>query len=93
VDILTSASPLLDNEVAVPDLFILDKQLSGVDGLDLCKFLKAQPATKSTPVIMLSANPQILMLARKAGADGALEKPFRMKDLKEIVQQQLNEMI
>jgi DNA-binding response OmpR family regulator len=77
--------PLLNNEFEKPDLFLLDKQLSGVDGLDICIFLKAQARTMDVPVIMLSASPQIGKLAIAAGADDFLEKPFRMHDLRAMV--------
>ena len=59
-----------------PDLFLLDKQLSGYDGLDICKYLKSNEQTRSIPIIMLSATPGIEPLARSAGADDFMEKPF-----------------
>jgi len=33
-------SPILNGTFDLPDLFVLDKQLSGTDGLDLCRLLK-----------------------------------------------------
>jgi DNA-binding response OmpR family regulator len=59
-----------------PDLFLLDKQLVGFDGLEICKYLKAKTQTQNIPVIMLSATPGIEPLAFNAGADDFLEKPF-----------------
>lgn len=85
VVIVTDGRPILKNEYDPPDLFILDKRLSGVDGLDICKFVKSQSHTAHIPVIMLSANPNILQMAKDVCADDALEKPFRMKDLKNMV--------
>ena len=79
------AAPILDNNFRPPDAFILDKQLPDADGLDLCYFLKTQTATKNIPVIMVSANPNIIALANKALADDALEKPFKRKDLVDMV--------
>lgn len=76
-------------EFDVPDLFIIDKQLKGGDGLELCRHLKSQESTRNIPVIMVSANPNIKMLASDAYADDALEKPFRMAELKEIVRKHL----
>jgi CheY-like chemotaxis protein len=89
--IYADGSPLLQNNFAVPDMFILDKQLSGVDGLEICRFLKSQERTKHIPVIMLSASPFISNLAKAAGADDFLEKPFRMKMLREMVAGYLNQ--
>ena len=87
VTVYNNGSGLLTNSYEPPDLYILDKRLSGVDGLDICKFLKSQPATATIPVVMLSASPDIFRQAKEAGADGALEKPFTMKELKAIVLQ------
>jgi len=85
VTVFTNGEPLLNNAFELPDIFILDKQLSGVDGLDICRFLKQQDLTKHIPVIMLSASPHIGGLSRLAGADGFLEKPFKMRELRDIV--------
>lgn len=59
-----------------PDIFLLDKQLKGFDGLEICKYLKSKEQTKKIPVIMLSATPGIEPLALDAGADVFMEKPF-----------------
>ncbi len=80
---------LLSDELGIPDLYILDKQLSGVDGLDICRFLKNKPSTSQVPVIMLSADPHIEALSRQAGADNYLGKPFRLRSLLEMVSSHL----
>ena len=85
VNIIDDGDLLLKAGYANPDVFILDKQLSGVDGLDVCRFLKQQESTKDIPVIMLSANPHIGVLSKEAGADNFLEKPFRVRLLLEMV--------
>ncbi|MEO6914642.1 MAG: response regulator [Chitinophagaceae bacterium] len=85
VTILANGQSILENDFEVPDIFILDKQLSGVDGLDICRHLKAQERTRHIPVIMLSASPLISRLAPTAGADDYLEKPFKMNDLFALV--------
>jgi len=76
---------LLGNEFKIPDLFILDKQLSGVDGLDICRFLKNQESTKNIPVIIISASPYVANFANDAGANDFIEKPFKTKELLETV--------
>ena len=78
-------SSILTDESLVPDIYILDKQLTGVDGLDICRFLKSRISTRHIPVIMLSASPNIHVLARQAGADDSLEKPFGVKALRAMV--------
>jgi DNA-binding response OmpR family regulator len=85
VIVYSNGHNLLNNDFEIPDLILLDRQLSGLDGLDICRFLKQQANTKDIPVILLSANPQIGVLAKNAGADDFLEKPFNIQDLKNIV--------
>ncbi len=84
VSVYANGESLMTEDIEVPDLFILDKQLSGIDGLDVCRFLKAQDSTKDIPVIMLSANPYISTLAKQAGANDYIEKPFTMETLRQM---------
>ena len=81
VTMYSGGDVLLANEFTPPDLFILDKQLSGIDGLDVCRFLKGQELTRTIPVIMISASPYVEKFAVEAGADAFIEKPFRTKEL------------
>jgi CheY-like chemotaxis protein len=57
-----------------------------MDGLDICRFLKNQEETKDIPVIMISASPNIFELAKNAGADGVIEKPFPIKELRNMIE-------
>jgi CheY-like chemotaxis protein len=91
VTVYPNGTPLLSNQFTLPDLFILDKQLSGADGLDICRLLKQSPETENIPVIMLSASPHIQRLAHAAGANDFLEKPFKLKDLLEMVSRHMGE--
>lgn len=86
VSIYGEAVSILQNNFAHPDLFLLDRQLSGQDGLQVCKFLKNQATTKNIPVIIVSATPGIAKLAEQAGADDFIEKPFQIKDLLKVVE-------
>ena len=90
VTVLSNGSSILDGNYELPDLFILDKQLSGEDGLDICRYLKSHEITRQIPVIMISANPNIVRLAKAAGAEAAIEKPFKMKDLRGSVENLLH---
>src|SRR5688572_9156646 len=81
----SEGEPLLSNAFELPDLFLIDKQLPGTDGLDICRFLKANSATSRIPVIIISASPNIHNLAKSAGADDVIEKPFTIKELRRIV--------
>ena len=90
VTIFDSADPVLSGAYEIPDLFILDKQLSGVDGLELCKHLKSMDKTRNVPVILVSASPNVLNMSKICGAEAAIEKPFRSKDLRAMVEMLLN---
>ena len=82
---LADGSAVLNGKFEIPDLFILDKQLSGVDGIDLCRIIKQRPSTKHIPVIIISASPAVERQALSAGANAVLEKPFSIGALREIV--------
>ena len=89
VTLFSNGESILNNEFVPPDLFILDKQLSGMDGFDICRFLKQQDATKNIPVIMISASAYIKEKVEEAGADDFIEKPFRTKTLIEMMEKYL----
>jgi CheY-like chemotaxis protein len=61
-----------------PDLVLLDVMLPDSSGIELCHSLKADPDTKGTTVVMLTAKAQSSDLeeAEAAGADGYFTKPF-----------------
>lgn len=81
VDVLLRGQSILLNQFTVPDLFILDKQLPDVDGLEVCKYLKSKPPYQDVPVIVISASPKVKKKALECGAAVFLEKPFVMHDL------------
>jgi len=78
---------ILNNDYNVPDIFLLDRFLSGMDGLDICRHLKNSDYSSKVPVIMVSASPDIARLAMAAGADGFVEKPFNMKEMIGVIEQ------
>ena len=66
-----------------PDLVILDLMLPGMDGLEVCRQVKSDPVTRSTPIIMLTAKseePDVL-LGLEIGADDYIAKPFSTREL------------
>jgi CheY-like chemotaxis protein len=71
---------LLRTEKA-PDLILLDMLLAGRDGREIVRDLKAEPSTRSIPVLMVSAHPRAAQEAADAGADGFLAKPFDLDTL------------
>lgn len=89
VTMFENGNRILENEFDLPDIFILDKQLPGADGLDICRFLKGSEATKNIPIIILSASIDIQKQAKTAGADAVLEKPFSIKNLQVLLDKYL----
>ena len=63
-----------------PDLVVLDIMLPGIDGLDVCRRLRAR---SSVPIIMLTARSDELdrVLGLEIGADDYLPKPFSFREL------------
>jgi len=87
IEIKANGNDLLNDNYVIPDLFLIDKQLSGLDGLNICKYLKSRSRTSHIPVIIVSATPDIAALALGAGADDYLEKPFPVSALLDKVAQ------
>ncbi|MFD0766466.1 PleD family two-component system response regulator [Mucilaginibacter lutimaris] len=73
-----------------PDLLILDANMPGMDGRDICKILKLNKETMRTPVIICSAEDDIdATLAQDGAPDDILHKPFDMTALINKVEVQL----
>lgn len=63
---------------ALPDLILLDVMLPDLSGIEVCRRLKADPATAGIPVVMVTASQSAAarMEALRAGADDFLSKPI-----------------
>lgn len=61
-----------------PDLVILDVMMPGMSGRDVCWALRAEPSTRDTPIMMLSAlnEPEDEVTGLQSGADTYASKPF-----------------
>ncbi|HOV27222.1 MAG TPA: response regulator transcription factor [Pseudobacteroides sp.] len=70
-------------KIAVPDLFLLDVMLPGIDGFEVCRWLKQDANTKTIPVIMLTAKSDEFdkVLGLELGADDYITKPFSVREL------------
>ena len=74
-----------------PDLILLDIMLPGIDGLEVCSRLRANPETKDIPVIMVSvkAADDDVKAGLNRGANGYVAKPFDPFKLLEVVKKHL----
>jgi CheY-like chemotaxis protein len=70
-----------------PVMVLLDIQMPGIDGIEVCRQLKADPALRGTLVVMLTAQAQAdaRRRATAAGADMFLTKPFSPLQVLELV--------
>jgi len=67
----------------LPSLIVLDLMLPEVDGLEVCKMLRRDPATAEIPIVMLTAKAAEIdrVLGLELGADDYLTKPFSPREL------------
>jgi DNA-binding response OmpR family regulator len=66
-----------------PDVVVLDVSMPGMSGLDICRELRADPATAAIPVILLTARAQEADVEAgfDVGADDYVTKPFSPREL------------
>jgi excisionase family DNA binding protein len=66
-----------------PHLLILDLRMPGLDGFQVCRRVKANPATHSTKILAITAYAEGNARERilEVGADGFLQKPFQLAAL------------
>ena len=76
-------SALEQAKAQLPALIVLDLMLPGMSGLEVCKALKAEPATKNIPILMLTAKAEEVdrILGFELGADDYMTKPFSPREL------------
>jgi two-component system phosphate regulon response regulator PhoB len=67
----------------LPDLILLDLMLPEVDGLEVCKLLRRDPATSGIPIIMVNAKAAEIdrVVGLELGADDYVTKPFSPREL------------
>jgi CheY-like chemotaxis protein len=74
-----------------PDVVLMDMMMPKMDGLTACHMIKNDPATKTIPVIMVTAIGFELnvKLSQQMGASGYITKPFSSDDLLDKIAQVL----
>ena len=77
----------------VPDAVVLDVVLPGIDGFEVCRRLRDEPATAAVPVVMVTAQAQDEDRERgyALGVHEYVTKPFDLAELVSIVRRALDE--
>ena len=77
------AQALKKARAALPSLIVLDLMLPEIDGLEVCKMLRRDPATARIPIIMLTAKAAEIdrVLGLELGAEDYITKPFSPREL------------
>jgi twitching motility two-component system response regulator PilG len=70
-----------------PDLILLDLNMEGIDGYELCRIVRNNSKFKNTPIVMVTGSKGLVdkVKARLVGASGYLTKPFTRADLLKMV--------
>ncbi len=79
----TGADALREVKKSAPDLVVLDLMLPELDGLEVCRRLRAGESTVSIPIVMLTAKADEVdrVVGLELGADDYVAKPFSPKEL------------
>jgi CheY-like chemotaxis protein len=74
-------------ERLMPDAILLDIRMAGMDGYEVCRTLKANPATEAIPVIFITAikGAMLYRWEAEAGATACLTKPFGIEALTSVL--------
>ncbi len=78
VHVMSGEDALNELKKYKPNLLFLDLMLPGINGLDVCRYLKVNPETADIPVIMLTArsDESDIIIGLELGADDYITKPF-----------------
>lgn len=72
----------------IPDLFLLDVDMPEMDGFTLCRRIRAEAATRSTPIMFVSALDDLesRLAGYDAGGDDFIAKPFSFPEVKKKIE-------
>ena len=78
-----------------PDMIVLDIMMPKLDGYEVCRSIKSNPATRHIPVILLSAKGRNVdqKMGFDVGADDYITKPFSPRKLVERINQLLGQAV
>jgi signal transduction histidine kinase len=84
-EVFTDGAALIEHasRVKAPDAVILDWEMPGISGIEVCQFLRTQLATRSVPILMLTIHSETrdVVQGLAAGADDFLPKPYNPAEL------------
>ncbi|HEU5102133.1 MAG TPA: response regulator [Roseiflexaceae bacterium] len=88
---INGALALKAAQKAAPDLILLDVQMPGMDGYEVCRQLKGDSLTRDIPVVFISALDDVLdkVEAFQLGAVDYITKPFQIEEVLARVENQL----
>ena len=71
----------------IPDVVFVDMNMPGVDGLEICRYLRRDPLTATIPIVVISANSEqgYKDAAAAAGANDYVVKPAMIEDLDRVL--------
>ena len=69
----------------MPNLIFMDNWLPDISGIEATRMIKSNENLKNIPILYFSANSNIDALAKEAGADDYLAKPFDIDQFEEVV--------
>ena len=86
VHVFTDCNQIIDKVSSVmPDVILMDNWIPDTGGIIATQALKNNEELKNIPVIYFSANSDIQLLAKQAGAEAYLAKPFDLEDMERII--------
>lgn len=93
VRVFDSGYPLVEMMDNWPDAFVIDIELPGINGLEVCKWLKSHESSRHIPVIFLSGDPYLKIIAASSHADDYIEKPVSCSKLIKRIKENLHSAV
>ena len=81
---------LADIELHKPDIILMDLWIPLIGGEKAIRIIKEDSQKKNIPVLLFSANSDIVAIAQNINADGYIAKPFEIIELKEIIEKNIS---
>jgi DNA-binding response OmpR family regulator len=75
------------------DLVLLDLNLNGYSGEQICRYIKGSKHLKQTSVVLMSANKNIREVKEAAGADGFICKPFDLSHFIDTIKAHISQKV